>query len=136
MLIIFISKFYFDNLFLTMANTQFVKEIEKKFIKKDFPRVNIGDSIRVGIRIKDGNKERTQFFDGTVIGKKNKEYKACLTVRHVSQSVGVERILFLHSPAVVELKILRSFKARRAKLYYFRNRSNKNRRLKQRLSTN
>lgn len=119
-----------------MANTQFVKKIEEKFTKKVLPSINIGDSIRVGVKIKDGNKERTQFFDGTVIGRKNKGYKASLTVRYMSQSIGVERILFLHSPTVAEIKVLRSFKARRAKLYYFRNRSNKNRRLKQRLFTN
>lgn len=115
-----------------MGTTQFVKNLENEFPKKKMPDVQVGDFLKVGLRIQDGSKERTQFFSGTLLAKKNSGYKMCLKIRQILQGIGVERVLFVHSPAVVEIQVLRAFKARRAKLYYIRNRSKKNIRLKQR----
>lgn len=117
-----------------MATTQFIKNLEREFRRNEVPEIQIGDFIKIGLKIQDGSKERTQFFSGTVLAKKNSGYKMCFKIRQILQGIGVERIVFVHSPAVVQIQVLRPFKARRAKLYYIRNRSKKNIRLKQRFN--
>ena len=88
-------------------------------------------SIRVGVKIIEGNKERVQFYEGTVIAKKNSSINTAITVRKVLQGIGVERIFLVHSPKIDSIKVLRSSKIRRSKLYYLRNLKGKASRLKQ-----
>ena len=101
------------------------------FIKTDLPIIKIGDNVKVGVKIIEGNKERVQFYEGTVIAQKNSSINTTITVRKVLQGIGVERIFLIHSPKVDSIEVLRSSKVRRAKLYYLRNLKGKASRLKQ-----
>ena len=109
-----------------------IKNLENNFIKNNLPLFKIGDSVKVGVKIIEGNKERIQFYEGTIIAKKNTSINTTITVRKVLQGVGVERIFLIHSPKVDSITILRLAKVRRAKLYYLRNLQGKATRLKQR----
>lgn len=115
-----------------LNNPQIIKNLENQFLKKDLPKIQIGDNIRVGVKIIEGNKERVQFYEGTVIARKNSSINTTITVRKVLQGIGIERIFLLHSPKIDSIKILRSSKIRRSKLYYLRNLKGKASRLKQR----
>jgi len=113
-------------------NTQkTINNLEKNFIKKDFPVLKIGDNVKIGVKIIEGNKERIQFYEGTIIAKKNNSINTTITVRKVLQGIGIERIFLIHSPKVDSITVLRSSKVRRAKLYYLRNLRGKASRLKQ-----
>lgn len=102
-----------------------IKEIEAEQIKKELPVFNVGDTVRVDVRIKEGNKERIQAFEGTVIKKQNGGLRETFTVRRVAYGTGVERTFPVNSPLVEGIKVVRRGKARRAKLYYLRNRVGK-----------
>jgi large subunit ribosomal protein L19 len=108
-----------------------INDLEKNFVKKDLPLINIGDNVKIGVKIIEGNKERIQFYEGTVIAKKNSSINTTITVRKILQGIGVERIFLVHSPKVDSINILRSSKVRRSKLYYLRNLKGKATRLKQ-----
>ena len=108
-----------------------INDLEKNFVKKDLPIVSIGDNVKIGVKIIEGNKERIQFYEGTVIAKKNSSINTTITVRKILQGIGVERIFLVHSPKVDSINILRSSKVRRSKLYYLRNLRGKATRLKQ-----
>ena len=108
-----------------------MNSVHEKFLKKNLPKIRIGDNIRVGVKIIEGNKERIQFYEGIVLDKKNSSINTTISVRKVLQGVGVERIFLLHSPKVDSIEILRSSKIRRSKLYYLRNLKGKASRLKQ-----
>ena len=110
---------------------QTIKNLEKNFIKKDIPILKIGDNVKIGVKIIEGNKERVQSYEGTIIAKKNSGLNTTITVRKVLQGIGVERIFLIHSPKVDSINVLRSSKVRRAKLYYLRNLKGKAGRLKQ-----
>ncbi len=110
---------------------QTIKNLEKNFIKKDIPILKIGDNVKIGVKIIEGNKERVQSYEGTIIAKKNNGLNTTITVRKVLQGIGVERIFLIHSPKVDSINVLRSSKVRRAKLYYLRNLKGKASRLKQ-----
>jgi large subunit ribosomal protein L19 len=113
-------------------NTQrIIDSIEKNFIKKDLPILKIGDNVKIGVKIIEGNKERVQFYEGTIIAKKNTSIKTTITVRKTLQGIGIERIFLIHSPKLDSISILRSSKVRRSKLYYLRNLKGKASRLKQ-----
>lgn len=101
-------------------------------LKKEIPDIHVGDTIRVGVRIKEGGKERVQPYEGTVIAKRHGGINEAITVRRIFQGVGVERVFLIHSPRIASLKIVRRGKVRRAKLYYLRNRVGKATRVKQR----
>ena len=116
---------------IKLNNQQIVRNLNNSFIKKDLPIIQIGDNIRIGVKIIEGNKERVQFYEGTVIAKKNSSINTTITVRKVLQGIGVERIFLIHSPKVDSIEILRSSKVRRSKLYYLRNLKGKASRLKQ-----
>lgn len=105
--------------------------VESSFKKINLPSLKIGDSVKIGVQIKEGNKERIQFYEGTIIAKKNSSINLTITVRKILQGIGVERIFLLHSPKVNSIEILRSAKVRRAKLYYLRKLKGKLSRLKQ-----
>jgi large subunit ribosomal protein L19 len=108
-----------------------INNLENNFLKKNIPILKIGDSVKIGIKIIEGNKERTQFYEGTVIAKKNSSINKTITVRKILQGVGMERVFLIHSPKVESINVLRSSKVRRSKLYYLRNLKGKASRLKQ-----
>jgi large subunit ribosomal protein L19 len=113
-------------------NTQkTIKNVENNFLKKDLPLLRIGDSVRVGVKIIEGNKERVQAYEGTIIAKKNTSVNTTITVRKVLQGIGIERIFLVHSPKIDSINVLSSAKVRRSKLYYLRNLRGKASRLKQ-----
>jgi len=118
---------------LKINNQKIIHDIEKKFLKPNLPIIRIGDSINIGVKIFEGNKERVQFYEGTIIAKKNTTVNLTITVRKIFQGIGVERIFLIHSPKIASIKILRSSKIRRAKLYYLRERKGKATRLRQSL---
>ena len=110
---------------------QTVNRIEANFLKKEVPFLRIGDNIRVGVKIIEGGKERVQFYEGTIIAKKNTSINTTITVRKILQGIGIERIFLIHSPKIDSMVVLRSSKVRRSKLYYLRKLRGKAGRLKQ-----
>lgn len=114
--------------------TELLDAVEKKSLKGKVPHFEIGDVVEVHCRIKEGDKERTQIFSGTVIARKGRGINENFTVRRIVANEGVERIFPLHSANVLDIKPIRSGKARRAKLYYLRKRSGKSIKLAQRHS--
>jgi large subunit ribosomal protein L19 len=113
-------------------NLTFQKELENKFLNVNTPNIRVGDTIKLGVSITEGNKERVQFTEGVVIAKKNSSLNATITLRRVMQGVGVERVYLLNSPKLKSIEIIRSSKVRRSKLYYLRLRFGKATRLEQR----
>ena len=99
---------------------------------KDHPEIYVGDTVRVGVRITEGNKERIQPYEGVVIAKRHGGLNETITVRRIFQGVGVERVFLIHSPQVASIKVERRGKVRRAKLFYLRDRVGKATRVKQR----
>lgn len=113
-------------------NTQkTINDLENNFLKKNLPILRIGDNVKIGVKIIEGNKERVQFYEGTIIAKKNSSINTTITVRKILQGIGIERIFLIHSPKVDSIKVLRSSKVRRSKLYYLRGLKGKASRLKQ-----
>lgn len=107
-----------------------IHEIEKSFLRTDIPEFGPGDSLLVRVKIKEGDKERVQPFEGTVIKRRGSGIRATFTVRKVSYGVGVERIFPVNSPAIESVKVLSRGKVRRAKLYYLKNLKGKAARIK------
>ena len=114
--------------------TEILDSVESKNLKKKVPYFEIGDTVEVNCKIQEGNKTRVQVFTGTVIARKGRGMNETFTVRRVVGDEGVERTFPLHSPNVLDIKPIRSGKARRAKLYYLRERSGKRVKLTQRHS--
>ena len=117
-----------------MKLKELVKAVEANFAKQDLPEISIGDTVRVGILIQEGNKERVQPYEGTVIAQHRAGVHTTITVRKVFQGVGVERVFVVHSPLIKSIEILRRAKVRKAKLYYLRERIGKGTRLTPKLS--
>ena len=115
--------------------TEILDAVESKSLKKDIPHFEIGDIVDVRCRIREGDKERTQVFTGTVIARKGRGINENFTVRRIVNNEGVERIFPINSPNVLDVRAIRSGKTRRAKLYYLRKRTGKAVRLAQRHST-
>lgn len=115
-----------------MSNALLDKVNEKR-LRKDHPEFQPGDTIRVHVKIREGEKERLQAFEGTVIARNNKGISETITVRKISFGQGVERIFPLHAPVVDHIDVVRTGKVRRAKLYYLRERRGKAARLKERV---
>jgi large subunit ribosomal protein L19 len=111
-----------------------IAKVEKAFMREDIPRFTPGDTVRVHVRIKEGEKERIQVFQGTVIGRRGGGTGETFTVRKISQGVGVERVFPLHSPNVAKIERVRVGSVRRAKLYYLRELTGKSARIKEELS--
>ena len=114
--------------------TELLDAVESKNLKKDIPHFEIGDTVNVHSRIKEGDKERVQVFTGVVIARKGRGINETFTVRRIVNNEGVERIFPLHSPNIIDIKPVRSGKTRRAKLYFLRQRTGKAVRLAQRHS--
>jgi large subunit ribosomal protein L19 len=111
-----------------------ITELEKEFTASELPEVNPGDTIKVFIRIKEGNKERTQGYEGVVIKKRGSGVNKTITVRRVFQGVGVERVFPLCSPRIEQIKVLRKGHVRRSKLYYLRSLTGKATRIKEKVA--
>ena len=97
-----------------------IKEFENEQLKKELPEIYVGDTVKVGVKITEGNKERVQPYEGVVIAKRHGGINQTITVRRIFQGIGVERVFMLHSPQVASLKVERRGKVRRAKLFYLR----------------
>jgi len=115
-----------------MKTTELIRSIENLQCKSDLPEICVGDTVAIGTLIQEGNKQRVQTYEGTVLAKKNAGINQSIIVRKIFQGVSVERTFLLHSPCVQKISILRNSKVRRAKLYYLRDRVGKNARLVQR----
>lgn len=110
-----------------------IKYIENQYMKENVPVFNIGDTVRVSILIKEGNKERTQVYEGTVIKRQNGGVRETFTVRRIAYGVGTEKTFLLHSPKVLGIEVIRRGKVRRAKLYYLRDRVGKATKVKEKI---
>ncbi|MBQ9696341.1 MAG: 50S ribosomal protein L19 [Oscillospiraceae bacterium] len=102
-----------------------IKALDQQNVKSELPNIEVGSTVRVHIKVKEGSKERIQIFEGTVIAKKHGGVSETFTVRRVAHGVGIERVFPLHSPAVDKVELVRHGKVRRAKLYYLRDRVGK-----------
>ena len=108
-----------------------IRSIEAKQIRSDLPQFNVGDTVRVWVKVVEGNRERLQAFEGTVIAKRNGGLRETFTVRRVSYGIGVERTFPINSPRVDHVDVIRRGKVRRAKLYYLRSRQGKAAKIKE-----
>jgi large subunit ribosomal protein L19 len=112
-----------------------VASIQAGHFKPDLPEIRIGDLVRIGVSIQEGNKQRVQPFEGTVIARHQGGSNSTITVRKTLQGIGVERVFPLHAPCITSLQVLRRADVSRAKLYYLRNRTGKATRLKEKFET-
>ena len=110
-----------------------IKEIENEQLKSEVPEFNVGDTVKVHVQIKEGDKSRIQVFEGTVIAKKHGGISETFTVRRVAHGCGIERVFPLHSPVVDKVEVVRHGKVRRAKLYYLRDRVGKAAKVKEQI---
>ena len=114
--------------------TNIIQELEQAQLKDDLPEFGPGDTVRVQVRVKEGDRERLQAFEGVVIAKRNRGLNSAFTVRKISYGEGVERVFQTHSPLVASIEVRRRGDIRRAKLYYLRSRTGKSARIKQKIS--
>ena len=110
-----------------------LKTIAAASMKESFPEFSVGDTVKVSVNIREGERERIQKFEGTVIAKKGSGVAETFTVRRVSYGVGIERVFPVHSPNVVDVKVVRNGKVRRSKLYYLRDRVGKAAKVKEQI---
>ena len=110
-----------------------IKELNKATLANEVPQVNVGDTVRVHVKVKEGSRERIQVFEGTVIAKKHGGIEETITVRRISYGVGVEKVFPLHSPTIDKIEVVRNGAVRRAKLYYLRGRVGKGAKVKEKL---
>lgn len=110
-----------------------MQSFNEKYLKAEPPKVEVGSTVRVHIKVKEGNRERIQVFEGTVIAKKHGGIEETFTVRRVSYGVGVEKVFPVHAPSIEKIELVRHGKVRRAKLYYLRNRVGKAAKVKEAL---
>lgn len=110
-----------------------VKILSEQYMKKELPEMNVGDTVRVHVKIKEGSRERIQVFEGTIIARKHGGIGETITVRRLSYGVGCEKVFPVHSPSIVKVETVRRGKVRRAKLYYLRDRVGKAAKVKERV---
>lgn len=115
-----------------MKAQELIRSIEAEQLKTDLPTIYVGDTVKVGMRITEGGKERIQPYEGVVIAMRHSGINRTITVRRIFQGVGVERVFLVHSPVVAKIEVLRRGRVRRAKLFYLRERVGKATRVKQR----
>jgi len=108
-----------------------IKQIEQENMKEQVPQFNVGDTVRVSVKVVEGTKERLQAYEGVVIARKHDGVGESFTVRRLSYGVGVERVFPLHSPRVANVEVVKEGKVRRAKLYYMRGRTGKAAKIKE-----
>ena len=112
-----------------------IKEIEAPLIKSNLPKFDVGDTVKVFVKIIEGGKERTQGYEGVIIKHSGHGVAETVTVRRVFQGIGIERVFLVHSPRVEKITVQRRGHVRRAKLYYLRNRTGKATRIKEKVGT-
>ena len=110
-----------------------MKALTSQYMKNELPEMNIGDTVRVHVKIKEGSRERIQLFEGTIIAKKHGGTEETITVRRISYGVGCEKVFPVHAPNVVNVETVRHGKVRRAKLYYLRDRMGKAAKVKEKV---
>ena len=110
-----------------------ISALTQQYMKPELQAMNVGDTVRVTVRIKEGNRERNQAFEGVIIAKKHGGINETITVRRISYGVGCEKVFPVHSPTIVSVDTVRRGKVRRAKLYYLRDRVGKAAKIKERL---
>ena len=110
-----------------------VKALSDQYLKPELPTMNVGDTVRVTVRITEGNRVRNQAFEGTIIAKKHGGINETITVRRITYNVGCEKVFPVHSPSIVSVETVRRGKVRRAKLYYLRGKVGKKARVKERI---
>ena len=110
-----------------------VQTLAAEYMKPELPELNVGDTVRVTVRVKEGSRERNQAFEGIIIAKKHGGINETITVRRISYNVGCEKMFPVHSPTIVSVETIRRGKVRRAKLYYLRDRIGKKAKVKERL---
>lgn len=110
-----------------------IKTLTEQYMKPELPAMRVGDTVRVTVRVNEGNRERTQAFEGTIIAKKHGGINETFTVRRISYGVGVEKVFPLYSPVIEKVETVRKGKVRRAKLYYLRDRVGKAAKVKEKL---
>ena len=110
-----------------------MKALTSQYMKHELPEMNIGDTVRVHVKIKEGSRERIQVFEGTIIAKKHGGIEETITVRRISYGVGCEKVFPVHAPNVVNVETVRHGKVRRAKLYYLRDRMGKAAKVKEKV---
>src|ERR1700722_404012 len=112
---------------------QIIQEIEKSLIKTNLPELNVGDTVKVFVKIKEGGNERTQGYEGVIIKRRVLGLNKTITVRRVFQGIGIERVFLIHSPRVEKIAVQRRGHVRRSKLYYLRQRTGKATRIKEKV---
>ena len=110
-----------------------IKNLESEYTTRELPEINTGDTVRVSVKIVEGNKERLQAYEGTVIAQHGSGINKTITVRKVFQGVGVERVFLVYSPRIDKITVQRKGDVKRAKLYYLRERSGKATRIKEKI---
>ena len=113
--------------------TNIIEELDQQQLKTDIPEFNPGDTVVIQVKVREGNRERLQAFEGVVIAKRNRGINSAFTVRKLSHGGGVERTFQTHSPLIASIKVKRKGKVRRAKLYYLRGRTGKAARIKEKI---
>ena len=117
-----------------MSKDKIIEQIESGQLKRDLPEFGAGDTVVVQVRVREGNRERLQAYEGIVISKRNRGLNSSFTVRKISHGVGVERTFQTHSPQIDTIKVKRRGDVRKAKLYYLRERSGRSARIKEKLN--
>ena len=110
-----------------------MKALTSQYMKEELPQMNVGDTVRVHVKIKEGTRERVQVFEGTIIARKHGGIEESITVRRLSYGVGCEKVFPVHSPNIVKVETVRRGKVRRATLYYLRNRLGKAAKVKEKV---
>ena len=110
-----------------------IQALTSSYMKSELPEMHVGDNVRVTVRVKEGNRERNQAFDGTIIAKKHGGINETITVRRISNGVGCEKVFPVHSPTIVSVETIRRGTVRRAKLYYLRDRVGKKAKVRERI---
>lgn len=108
-----------------------IKQFEEKMLRTDIPDFKAGDTVQVHVKVKEGNKQRIQLYQGLVIGRSNGSNRETFTVRKIAEGIGVERIFPLHSPIIDKIKVIRRGRVRRGKLYYIREKIGKSARIRE-----
>lgn len=115
-----------------LSSNEILERVEGVHLKKNLSKIFVGDTVKIGVFIQEGNKERVQYYQGIILGKNNSGINMTISVRKVFQGIGIERKFLIHSPKFESIEVIKSSKVRRSKLYYLRNIVGKGSRLKQR----
>lgn len=110
-----------------------VKALSERYVKPELPDVDVGDTVKVSVKVKEGNRERIQAFEGIIIARKHGGVNESITVRRISYNVGCEKVFPINSPNIVSIEVVRKGRVRRAKLYYLRDRVGKQAKVREKL---